>query len=263
MRRRRHTYSNVHESFSDVALLMLATFIFLLVTILITSRMKETMELPRLKQEVEELRQEVADLEQENVELNGDIDQMAGMGLEEQMEQVLEAVGLNSAKGRRDFDLFIKGLKDLPGKDIHLVIDTTGSMHGAATFIIPMLRVIVVRSGKELSAITWFSDNRAETYRGTMGEMFDAFMQGAPFMGNNETIGNAFIQAARNAPPPGAYILFGDEPSDDRIYYLDIPAPVFTIPIGQNNTFTRHEYKLLAEKTGGRMLQLELKGAFD
>jgi len=257
--RRRRSDTNVHESFSDIALLMLATFVFLLVVILITARMKETMEMPRLKEQLAELQQEIKELEQENVELTGDIDQMAGMGLEEQMEQVLKAVGLESAKGRHDFDLFIKGLKDLPGKDIHLVIDTTGSMHGAAAFIIPMLRVIVTRSGKELSAITWFSDNRAETYQGTMGEIFDAFMSGAPFRGNNETIGDAFIRAAENAPVPGAYILFGDEPSDDRIYYLDIPAPVFTIPIGQNNTFTKYEYKALAEKTGGKMLQLELR----
>ncbi len=260
--RRRRSYSNIHESFSDVALLMLATFIFLLVTILITSRMKDSMEEHSAQssaQELAELRAEVAALEQENDSLNGDIDEMAGMGLAEQMEEVLEAVGLNSARGRRDFDLFIKGLKDLPGKTIHLVIDTTGSMHGAATFIIPMLRVIVVRSGKELAAITWFSDSRAETYQGTMGEMFDAFMDGAPFLGNHETIGDAFIQAAKNAPAPGAYILFGDEPSDDRIFYLNIPSPVFTIPLGHNNTFTKHEYRSLAEKTGGKMLQLELK----
>lgn len=256
---RRRSSSNVHESFSDVALLMLATFIFLLVIILITSRVKEADDQPDLKQKIETLQKELAVLEQENDTLYNDKDAMAGMGFEEQMEQMLHAVGLSAAKGRRDFDLFIKGLQDLPGKDIHLVIDTTGSMHGAATFIVPMLRVITVRSGKELAAITWFSDARAATYQGTMGEMFDAFMDGAPFMGSNETIGDAFIQAENNAAAPGAYILFGDEPSDDRIFYLNIPAPVFTIPIDHNNPFTRHEYSTLAEKTGGKMLQLKLQ----
>jgi len=260
MRQRRHSQNNVHESFSDVALLMLATFIFLLVVILITSKVKESVDVsPSVQEELASLREALADAEFDNQALEGEMNRMAGMGMEDQMEKVLEAVGLESAKGRRDFDLFVKGLKDIPGKDIHLVIDTTGSMHGAATFIIPMLRVIVVRSGKELAAITWFSDNRAETYEGSMGEMFDAFMSGAPFMGNHETVGDAFIRAEKNALAPGAYILFGDEPSDDRIFYLDIPAPVFTIPLGHDNTFTRHEYQKLADKTGGKMLELSLQ----
>ncbi len=260
MRQRRHCPNNVHESFSDVALLMLATFIFLLVVILITSKVKEPVEPnPGVEEELASLRAALADAEYDNAALEDEMNRVAGMGMEDQMEKVLQAVGLESAKGRRDFDLFVKGLKDLPGKDVHLVIDTTGSMHGAASFIIPMLRVIVVRSEKQLAAITWFSDNRAETYEGSMGEMFDAFMSGAPFMGNNETIGDAFIQAENNAPAPGAYILFGDEPSDDRIFYLDIPAPVFTIPLGHDNTFTRHAYQRLADKTGGKMLELRLQ----
>ena len=181
------------------------------------------------------------------------------MSTDTQIEMVLESVGLSSGQGRHDFDLFIKGLQDIPGKDIHLVVDATGSMHGAATFLVPILRVIVVRSGKELSALTWFSDGEAETYQGTMGEIFDSFMKGAAFIGNDETIGDAFIKAAENAPVPGAYVLFGDEPSDDRIYYLDIPAPVFTIPIGRSNPSTKYQYKTLADKTGGKMLELKFQ----
>jgi len=256
--KRRNSTTNVHESFSDIALLMLATFIFLLVTILITSRVQQTVQVPRLQKEIEELKQEVVEAEQVNERMHKELDELAGMGTDTQIEIVLESVGLNSGQGRKDFDLFVKGLKDLPGKDMHLVIDATGSMHGAATFLVPMLRVIVIRSGKKLTAVTWFSDGKAETYHGTMGEMLDSFMKGAPFIGSNETIGDAFIRAEENAPIPGAYVLLGDEPSDDRIYYLDIPAPVFTIPIGKSNPSTKYQYQTLADKTGGKMLQLEL-----
>ncbi len=257
--RRRPNTSNVHESFSDVALLMLATFIFLLVTILITSKIEETVQVPRLKKEMAEMAAELNEVTQENDRLYSELDEMAGMGTEAQIERVLQSVGLDSATGRKDFDLFIKGLKELPGRDIHLVIDATGSMHGAATFLVPMLRVIVIRSGKKLSALTWFASGSAETYQGSMGKILDSFMSGAPFIGNTETIGDAFFRASRNAPIPGAYVLLGDEPSDDRIYYLDIPAPVFTIPIGHENPNTKYEYKKLAEKTNGKMLQLRLQ----
>ncbi len=257
--KRRTSSSNVHESFSDIALLMLATFIFLLVTILITSKIQETVQVPRLKKEIEALKKEVKEIEMDNVRLNSELGEMAGMGTETQIEVVLESVGLNSGAGRKDFDVFIKGLKDIPGKDIHLVIDATGSMHGAATFLVPLLRVIVIRSGKHLSAVTWFSDGDAETTQGTMGEMFDNFMKGAPFIGNNETIGDAFIKAEQNANVPGAYVLLGDEPSDDRIYYLNIPAPVFTIPIGKSNPSTKYQYKTLADKTNGKMLELKFQ----
>lgn len=256
----RNRQNNVHESFSDVALLMLATFVFLLVTILITSRLQQTVQVPRLKKEIESLKAEVKEIERDKDQLSKELGELEGMGTETQIEIVLESVGLNSGMGRRDFDLFIKGLKDLPGRDIHLVVDATGSMHGAATFLVPLLRVIVLRSGKEMNAITWFSDGKADTYQGTMGEMFDSFMNGAPFIGSNETIGDGFIRAEENAHVPGAYILIGDEPSDDRIYYLDIPAPVFTIPIGKSNPSTQYEYKKLAKKTKGKLLELRLEG---
>ena len=78
---------------------------------------------------------------------------MAGMGTESQIERVIAAAGV----GKKDFDLFVKGLKDLPGDDMHLMVDATGSMHGAVTFLVPILRAIVIRSGKKLSAVTWFS----------------------------------------------------------------------------------------------------------
>lgn len=255
-KKRRNSESNIHESFSDLALMMLMSFIFLLVIILITARTQETVEFPRLKKEAAAMKQRLAEMEQDNQRLYSELGDLSDMSSEAQLEQVLQAVGLSDAKGRKDFDLFVKGLEAIPGKDIHLVIDATGSMHGVSGFLVPLLRVIVARSHKEVSAISWFADGKADTYQGTMGEMLDSFMKGAPFVGGNETIGDAFIRAKENAPVPGAYVLIGDEPSDDRIYYLDIPAPVFTIPIGRSDPNTWHEYNTLAEKTHGKLLQL-------
>ena len=92
-----------------------------------------------------------------------------------------------------------------------------------------------------------------------MGEMFDRLMEGAPFIGANETIGYGFRYAAEHAPPPGAYLLIGDEPPTDKISYFNIPSPVFTLPIGRDNPDTNWHYQKLADKTGGKMLHLELK----
>ncbi len=251
---------NIFQIFSDIALLMLTMFVFLLVIIIITSRLAEENQLPQLKHEVDELRQDLEKTEQQNRNLLSHMDQLAAMTVDSQMEQALEVAGFGkNNKNRKDFDLFVKGLKDLPGESLHLIVDATGSMHGVTTFIIPVLRVIVIRSGKRLDAITWFSDGRSETYKGSMGGMFDNLMDGAPFIGSEETIGRAFRDAARNAGPPGAYLLIGDEPSRDRVHYFDIPSPVFTIPLGKNNPETAHSYQKLADETGGKMLELEFK----
>ncbi|MGD8570799.1 MAG: hypothetical protein PVJ39_22125 [Gammaproteobacteria bacterium] len=256
-RKQRSSSTNIHESFSDIALLMLATFVFLLVTILITSKLAEENQLPRLKTAVSDLEQQLKQAKSTNQRLLGDIDNMVNMSVESQMEHTLEAVGLGkNSKRRKDFDVFVKGLKDIPGDSLHLMVDATGSMHGATTFLIPVLRVITIRSGKRLDAITWFSDNTSATYQGTMGAMFDNLMTGAPFVGSEETIGKAFRSAARESAAPGAYILIGDEPSDDRIHYFDIPSPVFTLPIGKQNPETTWAYQKLADETGGKMLQL-------
>jgi hypothetical protein len=260
--RKKHRSSppNIHESFSDIALLMLATFVFLLVTIMITSKLAEENQLPQLKRDVAKLSEALKRAEQQNRNLLSHMDQLATMSIDAQMEQALEAAGFGkNNKNRKDFDLFVKGLQDLPGDSLHLMVDATGSMHGVTTFIIPVLRVIVIRSGKRLDAITWFSDGKSETYQGSMGSMFDNLMDGAPFIGSEETIGRAFRDAARNAAAPGAYILIGDEPSRDRVHYFNIPSPVFTIPLGKNNPETTYDYKKLATETGGKMLQLELK----
>ncbi len=255
-RKRRSAPPNIHESFSDIALLMLATFVFLLVTILITSRLSETYEAPKLKQAVKALEEQLAKSEADRERLSHDLDAMAGMSVESQMEQALAAVGLSKGKEHKDFDVFVQGLSDLPGTSLHLLVDATGSMHGASDFLIPVLRVIVIRSGKRLDALTWFSDHKAETYQGSMGEIFDQLLQGAPFVGADETIGHAFKYAAEHAPKPSAYLLIGDEPPSDHIVYFNIPSPVFTLPLGRDNPDTTWHYKTLAEKTGGKMLHL-------
>ncbi len=255
LKRRKKALTNVHEIFSDVALLMLATFIFLLVTILITSRVAETYQVPKLKKELSEAETQLKKLGQDKDRLTAELGEMLGLATETQIEQVLKSANI----GKKDFELFVEGLKKIPGKDIHLILDATGSMHGASTFLVPVLRVIVIKSGKDLSAITWFSDGVSDTYVGTMGAMFDQLMQGAPFIGNNETIGKALETASENAPLPGAFILIGDEPSDDRIYYSEIERPVFTLPLGRSDPNTLREYEMLSEKTGGKMLHLKFQ----
>ena len=254
-RKRRTVYTNIYESFSDVSLLMLATFIFLMVTILITSRMAQEYEVPKLKKEIQELKNQLASSQLDAQRLTKNMDEMSLMAEGNAMDRIVESATF----GRKDFDLFIKGLKGIPGKDLHMIIDASGSMHGLASFLIPVLRTIVVRSGKQLTALTWYTDHRAETYTGTMGSMFDQLMTGAPFGGNLETMGKAFRVAERNAPPPGAYILVGDEPSDDKIYYSQIPSPVYSLPLGKSDPETTRDFQKIADKTGGKMLQLDFK----
>ncbi len=252
---RRFTYTNIYESFSDISLLMLATFIFLMVTILLTSRMAQEYELPRLKKEIVELKNQLAAAEFNRQQATKHLEQMAVMSEQAPLDSIVESATF----GHKDFDIFIEGLKQLPGRDLHLIVDASGSMHGLTSFLIPILRVIVVRSNKKLAALTWFSDNEAETYTGTMGDMFDKLMNGAPFGGTLETIGKAFRVAARRTLPPGAYLLIGDEPSSDRVGYSDIPSPVFTLPLGRSDPETNRAYQEIADKTGGKMLHLDFR----
>ncbi|HHG90506.1 MAG TPA: hypothetical protein ENJ90_08520 [Devosia sp.] len=255
MKRRGKSSSNIHESFSDVALLMLATFVFLLVTVLISSRLAEENEIPRLKKQIEVLQEQLKLAQEDKDRILQHMQKVLTADMEDQVETILESARV----GRKDFDLFVQGLEKIPGKTIHLVVDATGSMHGVSTFLVPILRLVIIRSGKELSAITWFSNRTAQTYIGTMAEMFDNLMSGAPFVGDTENIGRAFRAAARDAPPPGAYMLVGDEPSDDTIFYSNIPSPVFTMPLGRSDPGTLREYEVLSQKTGGLTLNLDFK----
>jgi hypothetical protein len=256
MRDRRQTSSNsFYESFSDVAFLMLATFIFLLVTILITSRIAEQYQVPKLQKELASSQAKLKKSLGEKERLTTELGELMGTATDTQINKILSQAGL----GKKDFELFVKGLRDIPGKDVHLIVDATGSMHGAAVFLVPVLRAIVIRSGKSLSATTWFSDGEADSYFGNMGYIFDQLMQGAPFIGSNETIGRAFTQAIKAAPKPGAYILIGDEPSDDVIHYSEIPSPVFSLALGSSDPSTIREYSILSEKTGGKLLHMKFQ----
>jgi len=260
LKKHRNSPPNIHESFSDIALLMLATLLFLFVTILITSKSAQQNELPKLKETIAKLQSDLNQEVEKNSKLLNNMDAVINMTSQSSMEATLTAAGFGkNSKNRKDFDLFIQGIQNIPGDSLHLMLDATGSMHGVTNFLIPVLRVIVIRSGKRLDAVSWYSDNKTATYRGSMGSIFDDVMNGAPFIGSEETIGKAFTDAAKNAPKPGAYVLIGDEPSTDKIHYFYIPSPVFTIPLGKSNPETNWAFQKLADETGGKMLQIELK----
>lgn len=251
----KRTNSSIYESFSDLALMALGTFIFLFVTIVITSQISQRNEIPQLKKQVAKLEEQLKFSQSDEDRLKNDLEKVVATDPEAQIKTILESAGAN----RKDFELFIQGLKEIPGKNIHLIVDGTGSMHGISGFLIPILRLIINRADKQLSAITWYSDDRFQTYTGTMGEMFDNLMQGAPFTGNLENIGRAFVFAKNDAPRPGAYLLIGDEPSDDAINYGEIPSPVFTLPLGRSDPDTERDFGILADKTGGKKLHLEFR----
>jgi len=255
--RREQDTTSIYEVFSDMALLMLAAFIFLFAMFLIVSKAQDSGESMKTKQQIASLEKELAAAKARNLDLLQEMNTLVGSDSSAQMDKVLAAAGFGQGQGRKDFDMMIQGLRGMPGKDLHLIIDATGSMHGVTAFLIPVLRVIAIRSGKHLSAITWYADNRIGTYRGTMGEMFDYLMQSAPFVGNEETIGYTFDSLAKEAVIPGAYMLIGDEASTDTVHYHAIKAPVFTLPLGNSDTSTKVEFKKIADISGGRMLELK------
>ena len=254
-KRRRFMDESVFVTYSDMALLMLVIFIFLFTIMVITAQLSGGSQASAVKNQLKELQQQLASAEADKKSLAKNLEEIVTTSEESYLEKIIET----STFGRKDFDLFIKGLQEIPGDDIHLVIDASGSMHGLTSFLVPVLRLIVTKSGKRLSAITWFSDNKADTYIGTMGEMFDKLMRGAPFYGSVESIGHGFRTAARSAPPPGAYLLVGDEPANDTIYYDRIPSPAFTLPLGRSDPATNLSYSTIATKTGGKMLHLDFK----
>jgi len=260
MRNRRGSDTeSIYEVFSDMALLMLATFIFLFAIILMISNLYGSGESEKTKEQIAKLEKSLTASQARNQELMQEMNQLVGSDTKKQMEKVLQSAGLGQGQGRKDFEMMVKGLRALPGKDLHLIIDATGSMHGVTHFLIPILRVIAIRYGTHLSAVTWYADNRTGTYQGTMGEMLDNLMQNAPFVGNEETIGYAFDTVAKKSPIPGAYMLIGDEPSTDKIHYHAIPAPVFTLPLGNSDSSTKVQFEKIADISGGRMLELKFQ----
>lgn len=252
-RRKDESAGSLYQIFSDVAFLTLITMVFLLVMVLMSARNTGKDEVPELKKEIEKLQSQLQAAADSNERLSKAVERALYMEPDKQVEAYLEAAGV----GKKDFDLFVKGLKDMPGRDVHLIVDATGSMHGVSGFLVPVLRLVITRAGKQLSALTWYADNTAKTLTGTMGQMFDGLVAGAPFAGSLENIGRAFRVATQTAPAPGAYLLVGDEASDDTISYTQIPSPVFTMPIGISDAEATREYKTLADKTGGKLLQLD------
>ncbi|MDQ6953797.1 MAG: hypothetical protein Q9M15_09735 [Mariprofundaceae bacterium] len=258
MRTRRGSETeSVYEVFSDMALLMLATFIFLFAMILMISHLYGSGETEKSKEEIAKLEKSLASSQARNIELQSEMNRLVGLDTKQQMEKVLSSVGLGQGQGRKDFEMMVKGLQNLPGHDLHLIVDATGSMHGMSMFLIPILRVIAIRSGKHVTAISWYADNRMGTYSGTMGQMFDKLMQNAPFVGNEETIGHTFDVLSQQVKIPSAYMLIGDEPSTDSVHYHTIKAPVFTLPLGNSDTSTKVQFKKIADISGGRMLELK------
>ncbi|MDX8398227.1 MAG: hypothetical protein R8K49_07915 [Mariprofundaceae bacterium] len=251
--------SSIYEVFSDMALLMLAAFIFLFAMFLMVAKAQDSGQTLKTKQQVAQLQKDLAAAKSRNLELLQEMNDLVGSDSQTQMDKVLTAAGLGQGQGRKDFELMIQGLRALPGKDLHLIIDATGSMHGVTSFLIPVLRVIAIRSGKHLSAISWYADNRVGTFSGSMGEMFDYLMQSAPFIGNQETIGHTFDYLAKHSPIPGAYMLIGDEPPTDKVYSHRIAAPAFTLPLGSSDASTRVAYQKIADISGGRMLELKFR----
>ena len=88
-RKRRSVPPNIYEMFSDIALLMLATFIFLLVTILITARMAEQYQAPRLKNAIANLQAELNKAEADRKRLKANMDALASLSSDSQMEKAL------------------------------------------------------------------------------------------------------------------------------------------------------------------------------
>jgi len=257
---RSHRFSrndSIYESFSDMALLMLATFVFLFVMILIVANIGGRTS-PEMLKEINELKQQLSKAEKDKKRLMEEMSVLSSSDADQQTKRVLASAGLGHGMGRHDFDLFIKGLKALPGNTLHLVVDATGSMHGVTTFLIPVLRVIAYRSGKQISAVSWYADRKTGTFTGSMGDMFDKLMQNAPFVGTEETIGHAFSYVGKHQDVPGAYMLIGDEPPTDIIHYHAISAPVFTLPLGRDSS-TEVAFQTMARETGGRMLQLKFE----
>jgi len=241
-----------------MALLMLATFVFLFAMILIVANIGGRTS-PEMMREIQDLKTQLAKARKDNKRLLKEMSALASAGSTSETARVLAGAGLGRGMGRHDFDMFVKGLRSIPGHDLHLVVDATGSMHGVTAFLIPVLRVIAFRSGKRISAVSWYADKRIGTFTGSMGDMMDKLMQNAPFFGADETIGHTFAWLGKHEPVPGAYMLIGDEPPTDTVHYHEIPAPVFTLSLSINDSSTRVAFRAIARETGGRMLQLKFR----
>lgn len=173
---------------------------------------------------------------------------------ESYVDQARQSFGL----GKHDLDLFIDGLRHLPGKDLHLVVDATGSMHSVKFLLRVLLMAIVTKSGKDITGLTWYANGQAKTYHGSQAQMFDMMFSGAPFSGDLETLKHGFDTAVANTrTPPSAFLVLGDEPSNDGLP-ATTPSPIFSMPIGDDPQLLQ-EFEVLAEMNGGKMLKMRLQ----
>ncbi|PIV29778.1 MAG: hypothetical protein COS35_10125, partial [Zetaproteobacteria bacterium CG02_land_8_20_14_3_00_50_9] len=142
--RQKASPDNFYEIFSDMALLMLAAFIFLFAVILISSRLtgEGTSDSARINSnmkqqlavQLEEVQQAKALLEIETqqgmahlqkqlqimAQENARLKQEAERVFEDHSDRILDTAGLGHGKGKKDFDMFVEGLKKIPGTELHL-----------------------------------------------------------------------------------------------------------------------------------------------
>lgn len=202
----------------------------------------------------QQLQAENQQLQQQIQQLQAELQKGVPPLPESYVAQARQSFGL----GKRDFDLFIEGLKHLPGKDLHLVVDATGSMHSIKFFLRVLLMAIVAKSGKDITGLTWYANGMAETYHGTQAQMFDKMFAGAPFNGDQETMKHGFDTAVANSrPPPSAFLVLGDEPSNDGLPVFS-PSPIFSMPIGTDPRLLR-DFQALADLNGGKMLKMKIQ----
>ena len=145
---KKKSISSIYESFSDLALMALGTFVFLFVTIVITSKLTEITEIPMLKEKIAQLENQVKSSQAAKDRYKLDMQKILTEDPETRDQTILDAAGV----GRKDFDLFIEGLRNIPGKDLHLVVDATGSMHGVSGFLVPILRLIATRTSSDAAS---------------------------------------------------------------------------------------------------------------
>ena len=96
MNSRKKSTSSIYESFSDLALMALGTFIFLFVTIVVTSKMTEMSEIPLLKEQIATLEEQLKASQNDKKRLKQDMEKIVATDPESQMQAILDAAGVAS-----------------------------------------------------------------------------------------------------------------------------------------------------------------------
>src|SRR3569832_474311 len=146
MAKKKQTESSIYDiykSFSDLAMMTLGLIIFLFAIIVMTMQLPQNNEVVKLKEEMAKKQEQMQASQADKEQLKKDMDKVVVTDPGKATESILQSAQV----GRKDYKLFIEGLKQLPGKDLHLVIDATGSMHGVTGFFFFFLRLFVARLG--------------------------------------------------------------------------------------------------------------------